>query len=298
MNGTGPFRGPALVAGSIKGVRHFNVTHEPALIGPASNWPFLPGENVAEHGFNTQLVAVYGADNSGVPRVFNLGKALAGMPVDDDHVVAGRDCMCGFYAYYDIKHSQYPAKARVAAVIEGYGHVTVGTLGFRAAKASLVAVTLPPGLVEEAAQHPWIDLQGHLDAFHENYPDIPVFEKYEEMIEAHPLDEPPEEAPVEDSETRIFVGGSAMSPAQFTQVFGVSPQMLMAAGMTAQVPTTPPPPPPPPPPVETKVRETMPGLFEEDPKPTIPQRVETFVGQSVAVVALFGRWVVDWFKRL
>ena len=55
------------------------------------------------------------------------------------------DCTCGFYAYHNQRSVGYGVRhgARVLAVVEGYGKLVVGTLGYRAQKARIVAVVPP-----------------------------------------------------------------------------------------------------------------------------------------------------------
>lgn len=73
------------------------------------------------------------------------------------------ECSCGFYAYHDGSHWTGPSKSvhQVFGVIEAWGRLVIGTKGFRAEKALIVALKLPEDplmarLVEErypAAAH-------------------------------------------------------------------------------------------------------------------------------------------------
>ena len=55
-------------------------------------------------------------------------------------------CTCGYYAYTSregLKRNQQTHSISTYGLIKGYGHVTQGTLGFRCAKAEIVALTKP-----------------------------------------------------------------------------------------------------------------------------------------------------------
>lgn len=82
------------------------------------------------------------------------------------------DMSCGFYAYFDGKDSNGYGSTdpNISGVIEGYGEVLIGTKGFRAKKARILALAFP------AFEGIW-----RLDEFvvrqlRANYPNIPVFE--------------------------------------------------------------------------------------------------------------------------
>jgi len=122
------------VAGSLIGVRAFDADKLGRLVGV--NYPqiFTPGENTAKcfGGGLTFFVHV-------------MSETLGRRPGEErpksppQHVTAGVGCSCGFYAYYD-GHSDYSERGRVTALIEGFGVCSVGTRGFRAEKARLVAL--------------------------------------------------------------------------------------------------------------------------------------------------------------
>lgn len=62
-----------------------------------------------------------------------------------DHNIGHPACTCGFYAYTDwdslYQNSLIATEDYVFGLVRGYGHVTVGTNGFRAEKADIVALT-------------------------------------------------------------------------------------------------------------------------------------------------------------
>ena len=124
-----------LVAGSITGLRSFKVEKDGTLLGPATRRRFAPGENVA-------ICTVY----------YWPYKHLI------DHQVGQLSCGCGYYAYFDLEanpfHDPY---GNVYGLIQGYGVTTVGTRGFRAEKAKLLALIRPPagprlGLLDRLAR--------------------------------------------------------------------------------------------------------------------------------------------------
>lgn len=60
--------------------------------------------------------------------------------------VAQPACQCGFYAYTDINsiiENSHPQPYSVFGLIKGHGKVTIGTKGFRAEKADIVALAAP-----------------------------------------------------------------------------------------------------------------------------------------------------------
>lgn len=104
------------VAGSLHGRRSFRVING-KLHGVTYPYHFEPGENTA----------VCAAYFTGV-----IG-----------HRMAGLNCTCGYYAYFKGPSNSFHSSGNVEAIIEGYGTVSVGEMGFRAAKAKLAALILP-----------------------------------------------------------------------------------------------------------------------------------------------------------
>lgn len=100
--------------GTIKGVRAWRL-ESGGLRSVAMNYLWHEGENKAVH--------------------------FPEREVDSRHQVAQRGCSCGFYAYY------YPDNiggySGLQGVIEGWGRVTMGSLGFRCEKAKIVALVAP-----------------------------------------------------------------------------------------------------------------------------------------------------------
>lgn len=68
-------------------------------------------------------------------------------PSNGDHIAG---CFCGFYGYYANQRNTYAdsmwmiGECPVSGVVEAYGKTVLGTKGFRASKARIVALCLPP----------------------------------------------------------------------------------------------------------------------------------------------------------
>lgn len=86
------------------------------------------------------------------------------------------DCQCGFWAYDE---AGFKPHGDVIGAIEGYGKVTVGTKGFRAEKARIVAISCENG---EGTRHSRSAL-ARLTAL---YPDAAFANDLSELIDGHP----------------------------------------------------------------------------------------------------------------
>jgi hypothetical protein len=152
--------GPPLVLGGARGRRAFYLDSDGWMRGVTYRYPWVDGENVAEC-MVTKKVNVMAKNMPstlwGVHAPYDVG----GVRFHDDPSVPhelghgyewdkceglGAECACGFYAYHD-GHTQYAMSGpgcRVQAVVEAYGRVVVGTLGYRAEKARILGVVKPP----------------------------------------------------------------------------------------------------------------------------------------------------------
>ena len=84
---------------------------------------------------------------------------------DAKHRAADLHCTCGFYAYFDDGPNTYfEPGVDVLGIVEGYGQVTVGSRGFKAERAKIVALIIP---AEDAFRCRLV---------RRNYKDVPVFE--------------------------------------------------------------------------------------------------------------------------
>jgi hypothetical protein len=133
----GDFAGLGFAIGTVKGVRAWDVDklgRLRAVYKTDAIWK--PGENVAKCRYNHKETDKY-----------------TRYPMTD--------CACGFYAFYK-DNNEYASKHRISGVIEGYGQTVIGTKGFRAEKAKIVALHIPrPKVV--AFQWPlvgWLRKQG------------------------------------------------------------------------------------------------------------------------------------------
>lgn len=223
------------VAGVITGLRAFRIDALGRLTGVTHQDVWTPGENVGIcHRVTHEDVSRYMAQVTAVATGGRRGRrdpysfySLSQPPAplrkpdtDPGHVVASEKCECGFYAYFDggndylvdrtgsswstamyVTYGTFtnhePDRApRVGAIVNGYGVVTVGSRGFRAAKAEVVALIAPSS-----------DQARHAVAFakvRRNYPGLPVFDTERAAVEAYPLTDPEPATPetAEDFWTR------------------------------------------------------------------------------------------------
>lgn len=142
-----------LVVGSITGLRSFDVDSLGRLTGVRYPGVFRPGENVAQCRASSLSPLALSLLATGTAWTFSRTTASANDKPEtevakQEHRAAGLSCSCGFYAYFDDGDNPHHKPGNVLGVVEGYGSVTVGSRGFRAEKARLVA------LVEE--RRPWL----------------------------------------------------------------------------------------------------------------------------------------------
>lgn len=127
-----------LVMGSIEGLRSFRVNEEGKLAAVVDeNFVYHEGINDAKCFFNDhyeEMNALY--QMTGFPH----------LPLRPLHRVGAKNCSCGFYAYTDSFAVSFDLPSTVLGVVEGSGLVTVGSLGFRAERAKVVALVMPSPL--------------------------------------------------------------------------------------------------------------------------------------------------------
>lgn len=147
--------------GSLVGLRAFAIDSLGRLSGPTYGGVFKPGENVAECAGGPMAVAMRDINRAlsnallrqqqQASRYYGWARSTEAAPTEteaieeaevEEHRVGGKDCHCGYYAYFD-GDNDYRDPSRVSAVIEGYGVCTYGDRGFRAEKAKLLALVLP-----------------------------------------------------------------------------------------------------------------------------------------------------------
>lgn len=159
------FGGIDFALGSVHGWRDWKITPEGVLepISFSSQHQWAPGDNIAHcHKWVTKAeVGEQGELSDGAYR--ELKEAWK-----RDHSMDG--CEHGFYAYFDGESQSYSSGPRVRGVIEGFGEVLIGTRGFRAAKARILALSVAPH------EGMWKLDQFFIDRLRANYPNVPVFE--------------------------------------------------------------------------------------------------------------------------
>lgn len=196
------------VAGSLVGVRSFRVDEWGRLIGPSYPDVWKPGENVAvchrsvesslgglflpalsQFTLRMDAFSLYGPHYTVAPSEVEIPKAppvnLKKKPKPPPHHVGMLSCQCGYYAYFDTANNPHHNKGNVHAIIEGYGTITVGSRGFRAEKAKLLAVVIKPKRWNDATS----------ERLRHNYPDVRFFGDKGEAFDAFPLIAPPTPTP-------------------------------------------------------------------------------------------------------
>lgn len=204
------FSDRALVAGSLTGIRSFKVDGLGRLTGVSYASVWLPGVNEAECRkskdgdlMGTYMSSVfarwYGGGGyyptypSSLTASIEIPKVSTKVALDPSatasvveakppHTVAGVDCTCGFYAYFDEEANPNHQSGQIHGLIEGTGIATVGTRGFRVEKARLIALVIKPG--KKRIPQPIIERVLH------NYPDAGVYQSKADAFAAHPLTVP------------------------------------------------------------------------------------------------------------
>lgn len=162
------FDSRGFVAGVFRGARSFRINKDGFLTGVVYHQVWTPGENIAVcRNTPTQYISYYAAAS-----VLDQPVALP-----DGH---GMDaCRHGFYAYAE-NSNDYHAEGYVSGVIEGYGkEVMLGTRGFRADKARIVALCVSEVRLTERDRVALVSV---------NYPDIPMFNTFDQMVAEYPPD--------------------------------------------------------------------------------------------------------------
>tara|TARA_R100000365_G_scaffold3491_1_gene11676 strand:- start:7402 stop:7956 length:555 start_codon:yes stop_codon:yes gene_type:complete len=164
------YDGMGFALGTIRGFRRWAVTVNGELKSPFRSigtalW--LPGENVAKcQAHPSAEVVERKRDDEDFAGYYARVEEWRG-----SHDVT--DCSHGFYAYFDGKEEDHRDPA-VSGVIEGYGEVLIGTKGFRAMKARIVALAIKPH------DGVWNLEPLIVSRLRANYPSIPVFDS--EMV--------------------------------------------------------------------------------------------------------------------
>jgi len=170
-------REPALVAGSVIGVRAWRVDERGHLwpLSVRTAPPWHPGENLSQC-FKPQEVAISPCENPTCPICTNTVI----------HSTFHAECVCGFYGVFE--PIQVPVLNRdspwyVSGVIEAYGRVVMGPGGFRAAKARVLALCGPHPAWRQYASRPVLGGQ---------WRDVPQFPSMVEALVEYPVTNPME----------------------------------------------------------------------------------------------------------
>jgi len=153
-------------AGVVTGTRSFGVDNLGRLLGVAYATVWTPGENVAKCMERESFDRFF----YGSPAQVELREAQR--PPHSMTV-----CAHGFYGYYEGSNDYYEA-GRVMGVVEGYGETVIGSRGFRAAKARIVALHIPADVSVPRRR-----------LLARNYPELPTFDSFDAMVAEFPPDD-------------------------------------------------------------------------------------------------------------
>lgn len=112
------FGGTPLTQDDVRGLRTWTTRWDGALIGQF-NRKWLSGEMVSE--------CLMGSRHRGGSK----------------HISFHPDCTCGFYAYWEDSFDNCCFGMAVIGIISGYGQAVIGTRGFRAQRARILALCYP-----------------------------------------------------------------------------------------------------------------------------------------------------------
>lgn len=135
--------------GVVRGVRSWKVNSDGILCGIYYQTVWKPGENKAR--CFRSVPAVASMISLGMHDLLEVLLAQR----ESKHSAAEPSCSCGFYAYTS-ESIDYPKREIFSGVIEGYGKCVLGTHGFRAQKARIVALCIPK------SHKPWVGSSGWL----------------------------------------------------------------------------------------------------------------------------------------
>lgn len=188
------------VAGSLIGTRTWRIDNYGRLAAVTVGAFWTPGVNEAKclkgeyatGGMLSQMITfTLGSGNYLVPSpIYTAAPAPEPESAPENHMPGSLRCQCGYYAYFTEASNPYHVERQgvIEGIVEGYGLVTVGTKGFRAQRARIVALVVPPE-----------DFMAPMEWVKGNYPEAEVFQDRAEAFRAHPLTVPaPEKTPESD----------------------------------------------------------------------------------------------------
>jgi hypothetical protein len=154
------------VAGSLTGLRSFQVDALGRLTAVTNNAVWRPGVNHGECKKSEYSTSLYRLALSSYTFSF-AGEVEPPKPKPvslvkkSQHRVGSLRCECGFYAYTDTDANPYRERdGVVVGLVEGWGSVTVGSRGFRASQARIVALvdSTPAPLWRRITKRGWLNL--------------------------------------------------------------------------------------------------------------------------------------------
>lgn len=122
----------------------------------------------------------------------NVARCIQDPILDDvtlpEHPVGSLECRCGFYAFFSTRNDYMGngcdcavcQKDWVAGIIAGYGIVTIGSKGFRANKARIVALVV--------GDEPWNHEMR--ETLNRTQPGVPIYPTQQEALAQHPTTQP------------------------------------------------------------------------------------------------------------
>lgn len=158
------FSGVDFAVGEVRGFREWRVDTRGVLFPLSHSGDWLPGENSAVCKCYPGREVLPEREGEDWKERSERVKAWKESP----HFKEGTH---GFYAYWDGETGSYAGgKPVVSGVIDGYGEVLIGTKGFRAMKARIVALAVEPhdGMWELS---PFV-----VQRIEANYPGVPLFQ--------------------------------------------------------------------------------------------------------------------------
>lgn len=205
------FAGLGLAPGTVRGTRSFGVDNYGRLVGVTHPQVWTPGENDAAcraGGLSLGWLLGSGAVAAGgyIPgppnpqpkTMSSLTRRMLGYSDPEEQAASEaspkpphsfENCACGFYGYFEGSNDFHDEK-RISAVVEAYGETVIGTRGFRAMKARIVALVVCEGLDGVTASM--------ARKVRRNYPDVAFFDSFDDMIRAFPPDTSLEPSPEND----------------------------------------------------------------------------------------------------
>lgn len=189
----------------LRGFRKFLV-RDGSLTGVTYQWRIAPGVNDSVCGRGITYARVRTAQNNRVD--INSGEAwdlTKMMPPSPDHTM--ERCSCGFHAVYT-RDNFDDFWGFAEGMMEGWGEVVTGPLGFRASKCRVAALcfntNVPPNGHMAYGYRTRDELESQIERVKDTY-DVPVFNSRAELLAAFPPERG--EFPVEAQRGRHPYGG-------------------------------------------------------------------------------------------